>query len=337
MKYNNMNKYGFHSQKCNLFTTDRKNGCNVECSSLGMDAELITLIKKAAAPNYHHNLCSSVGNSKARTNSIISKHTVRKQLKRALEKLSRMRSEDNTFNEVLALIAQNEMGVAYKVLNRFGSNPSKLLEMTKKILNFNYRPYLGDEESTVIKKYMMISIMAGSQALQVLSYFDYQSQHFPKSIREKVLAKINIRIPLSNFLPTEKSLNEVLNVIQKDMERKKLSAPLIITTAEDEVKLDESIEYDLRENRIIGFAVDTFDSTINDIAKSPKAVDTLEDLVSKGIILPADLGQTFMVSVSLPDNSLLTYPLCVTGRSSKNSNPYKDLIILKVVTSVVSR
>ena len=125
-----------------------------------------------------------------------------KQLKRALEKLSRIKSDNNTFNEVLTLISQNEIGVAYKVLKRFGNNPSKLLEMTKKILEFEYRPYLGNEESTTIKKYMMISIMAGSQALQVLSYFDFQSKHFPKSIREKVLSQIKIRIPLSNLLPT---------------------------------------------------------------------------------------------------------------------------------------
>ena len=107
-------------------------------------------------------------------------------MKRALEKISRMKSNENTFNEVFALMSQNEMGIAYKVLNRYGNNPDKLLDMTKKILEYDYIPNIGDEESKMIKKYMMISIMAGSQVLQVLSFFDFQSKNFPKTIRLKV-------------------------------------------------------------------------------------------------------------------------------------------------------
>ena len=337
MKYNNMNKFGFHSQKCNLVTTDRERKCNTECQSVGFQTELINLIKKSAKPNHQHNRCSAVGNTIARTNNVLTKHKVHKQLKRALEKLSRMKSDNSTFNEVLALISQNEVGIAFKVLKRFGNNPSKLLEMTKKILDFQYSPYLGNEESTIIKKYMMIKIIAGSQALQVLSYFDYQSQHFAKSIREKVLARIKIRIPLSNLLPAEKSLNKILDSIEQDLEKKKIKGPLIVTSAEDEVKLDESIEYDLRENRVIGFAVDSFSSEIKDIAEDPEAIVQLEYLVSEGVIVPADLGQTFMLSVSLADNTLLSYPLCVLGRSSRSSNSYKDFIILKLVTTVVAK
>ena len=291
IKFRNMNKYGFHTEKCNLFTTDREKKCNLECSSVGMNVDLINLIKKSSEPKNRHNLCNSIGHTIARTSSTLSRNNLQKKYKRALEKISRIKSRDNTFNEVLALISQNEMGIAYKVLSRFGNNPSKLLEMTKKILEFNHRPYLGNEDSTLIKKYMMISIMAGSQTLQVLSYFDYQSQHFPKSIREKVLAQLKIQIPLSNVLPTEHILNQVLELIQQDIERKNVAGPFIVTTAEDEVKLDEAIEYDLRGNRVVGFAVDTFSSEINDIADTPKVVDNLDKLVSNAVIVPADLDQ----------------------------------------------
>ena len=121
------------------------------------------------------------------------------------------------------------------------------------------------------------------------------------------------------------------------MERKKLFGPFIITTAEDEVKIDESIEFDLRENRIIGFAVDTFQSGLNDQADDPKNVNDLEELVAKKKITPADLGQTFLLLVSLPDNSLQSYPLCVIGRSSRENNSYKDLHILELTTTVVSK
>ena len=106
---------------------------------------------------------------------------MRKELQAALEKLSRIKSRENTFNEVLALMSQNEMGIAYKVLHQYGKNPSKLLEMTKKILEHDYAPHLGGEDSAMIKNYMMISIMAGSQALQVLSFFDYQTKNFRES------------------------------------------------------------------------------------------------------------------------------------------------------------
>ena len=97
------------------------------------------------------------------------------------------------------MMSQNEMGIAYKIHNRFADNPDKLLSVTKKILEHNHHPHLGNKKSTLIKKYMMIAIMAGSQVLQVLSYFDYQSSHFPKSIREKVLSNIKNQDPTEQF------------------------------------------------------------------------------------------------------------------------------------------
>ena len=124
-----------------------------------------------------------------------------------------MKSKENTFNEVLALMSQNEMGIAYKVLNRYGDNPNKLLDMTKKILEHNYIPNLGDEDSALIKKYMMISIMAGSQVLQVLSFFDFQSKNFPRTIQAKVLSEIDIGIPVSNLLLTENSVKQALELV----------------------------------------------------------------------------------------------------------------------------
>ena len=152
MKYRNMNKYGFHSDNCSLYTTDRKTQCNAECTLVAKQSELINLIKKSSKLKHHHNECNSIGHSKARTNSASKKQNVRKELKRALVKLSRMKSKENTFNEVLALMSQNELEIAYKVLKRYGDNPDKLLDMTKKILEHNYKPNLGDEDSKLIKK-----------------------------------------------------------------------------------------------------------------------------------------------------------------------------------------
>ena len=189
----------------------------------------------------------------------------------------------------------------------------------------------------MIKKYMTISIMAGSQALQVLSFFDYQAKNYPKTIHAKVSSEINIRVPLSNLVPTENILRETLILIKEDLERRKIVGPLIITTGEDEVKIDESIEFDLRENRVIGFAVDTFTSDLKDVADDPKDVDNLEELVMNGKIVPADLAQTVLLLVSLPDNSLLSYPLCEIGRTSRFNNSYIDFLILVTVTTVVSQ
>ena len=186
-KYNNMNKWGFHTQGCNLYTTDRQSQVNAECRAIAAETELIELINRSSNCNHKHSDCNSIGHSKSRTGAVMSKHAERKRLKRALEKLARMKSRENTYNEVMALMSQNEMGVAYRILNQFRGNPNKMLEMTGKILEHDYRPSLGNENSNVIKKYMMISIMAGSQLLQVLSFFDYQSKHFPKTIREKVV------------------------------------------------------------------------------------------------------------------------------------------------------
>ena len=44
-----------------------------------------------------------------------------------------------------------------------------------------------------------------------------------------------------------------------------------------------------------------------------------------------------MVTVSLPENSLISYPLCVIGRASKRNNSYKDFIILELLTTVVAK
>ena len=63
-------------------------------------------------------------------------------------------------------------------------------------------------------------------------------------------------------MPTESNFKEVLKLIQSDLQFKKITQPLIITSAEDEVKLDESIQFDLRENRVVGFAVDKFSKDI---------------------------------------------------------------------------
>ena len=98
------------------------------------------------------------------------------------------------------------MGIAYKFLKRCQNYPDKLLDMTNKILEHESIPNVGNEESALIKKHMLISIMAGPLVLQVLSFFDFQSKNFPITIRAKVLSKIIIRVPLSNLLPTVNSL-----------------------------------------------------------------------------------------------------------------------------------
>ena len=62
-----------------------------------------------------------------------------------------MKGKENTFNEVIGLMLQNELEIAYKVLNLYCDNPNKLLEMTKKVLEHLYNPNLRDEESAMIK------------------------------------------------------------------------------------------------------------------------------------------------------------------------------------------
>ena len=67
----------------------------------------------------------------------------------------------------------------------------------------------------------------------------------------------------------------------------------------------------MRANRVIGFAVVNFTSDLKDIAGSSKDVSKLEELTMNGTIVPADLAQTFLLLISLSDNSLLSYPLGV--------------------------
>ena len=57
-KYRNMNKSGFHSQNCKLFTTNRETKCNAECSRVGFNSELINLIKNSSKAKHRHNLCN---------------------------------------------------------------------------------------------------------------------------------------------------------------------------------------------------------------------------------------------------------------------------------------
>ena len=207
--------------KCKHITTDRVRECNVDCRNVGRESELLKLISASSNAKHHHNECNSIGHSRARAIALREKHNAKKELKRALEKVTRLRGRESTLNDVLTLMAQNDMGIAYKVLHRYGSNPDKLISMTKKILEHEYHPHLGTKDSALIKKYMMIAIMAGSQVLQVLSYFDFQSSNFPKTIREKVLSNIRIKIPLSNLIPTESSVNLVLQLIREDLHFKK--------------------------------------------------------------------------------------------------------------------
>ena len=72
------------------------------------------------------------------------------------------------------------------------------------------------------------------------------------------------------------------------------------------------------------------------IALDTLDVHNLEGMFRNQEVVPADLGQTFMILLYLPDNSLLSFPLCVIGRSCQFHNSYKDFIILGMVTSVVS-
>ena len=50
MKFNNMNKFGFHAQDCKLVTTDRINGCNTQCSLVAKDPQLVKLIADSCKP-----------------------------------------------------------------------------------------------------------------------------------------------------------------------------------------------------------------------------------------------------------------------------------------------
>ena len=67
------------------------------------------------------------------------------------------------------------------------------------------------------------------------------------------------------------------------MKEKKILGPFIVTTTEDEVNLDEAIEYELRENQVVGFAVDTLVLKSKISQKLPKTLTIWMELFQKAL------------------------------------------------------